>query len=138
MATVKLSGRQRKALQRFSHVCRKVGYLVPDAVRDVLDNPLGGRDDLTEEDKQDATARVKRHGCYTQWARNLRVRSIENSEVKCATFVKSFQSLSQIIGVGKTKRRPLPKYSFPEEVLTLVRTFYPGQNADHSPPPGVS
>ncbi len=44
----------------------------------------------------------------------------------------------QLRGVGKTGRRPLPKYSFPVEVLALVRAHFPGEVKNAIPPPGVS
>ena len=37
----------------------------------------------------------------------------------------------------ETARRPLPKYSYPKEVLEEVRGFWPGGVADHSSPPGA-
>ena len=52
-------------LDRFSRL--------PPAVEDGLLDPLGGRDDMDAWDRQKASNVVKRHGCYTQWARLLRV-----------------------------------------------------------------
>ena len=70
-ADMMLNTQQRKAFNEFSKACAKVGYVIPGGVCNVLDNLLAGRDDLTEE-KEEETALVKRHCCYTQWARNLR------------------------------------------------------------------
>ena len=71
--TVPLKSRQRAALDHFSEACMSCAFSILTAVRDALDWPLDGREDLTEEGKMKATSKMKRHGCYTQWDPLLRV-----------------------------------------------------------------
>ncbi len=91
------SDRSSRALRKFQRLARSKGYDcffwffkvsecrrddcphlrfddMPAAVEAVLDDPLGGRDDLDGFAVQNASGLLKRHGCYTQWARMLRVR----------------------------------------------------------------
>lgn len=79
MEAAELSPAQRLAQQRFMAQCQAVGFVIPDALCDIMDDPLAGRDDLSEEEKGKAAAHVLRHGCYTQLARTLRVSSTENN-----------------------------------------------------------
>ena len=60
--TVRLKSRQRTALDHFSEACVSCGFSIPTAVRDALDWPLDGTEDLTEEEKMKATSKKERHG----------------------------------------------------------------------------
>ena len=85
--TVPLKSRQQAALDHFSEACVSCGFSIPTAVRDALDWPLDGTEDLTEEEKMKATSKMERHGWYTQWARLLRVAGMAGYFQQCFSIV---------------------------------------------------
>ena len=78
---------------------------------DILDYALAGRDDLSEE-KAEALAHVKWHGCYSKLALSLLVRVLFLAKEPCwsvrQTCGASFST--EFLGIGMMKCHPLYSY----------------------------
>ena len=109
----------------------------------MLNCPLGHREDLSEEQKRKASPKVQRYGCYTQWARLLRVRVSVKRQFRKSfelTFSRSILSFPAVIVTWcwQDEKATFAKVGYPPEVLRLTRSFFPGEIADQPSPAGVS